>query len=408
MKLVYDLTDNQLNIPVTDIGKYATIGEPESDTIVFLDKSFVQKMVDADENDMAFVGWNIAGSNYIFLRPVTKEILLLNAFGNNNHSWDEDITLHIQPVFENEMCKTTKFKIEPTDAQNENSYNVMLYHEGHIRANELQKVNVTTKIVPFRANDMPIPEIPEEVIDVDIFGGLDEYQDLNFDIRFPNVPEIIVDDLDKATILVIVKWVDKASKTHEDILHFTNDKPQVTITGEGHIKTDGWIYADDINVSSEFMERTTSSFDPSDDLGFLQQLFKNPFNHLLSNLISEIIRKLQNPTQKVLWSGSSYMSADQTRNFSDLVSNQRNGVVLIWSRYEGETKNWGWIYNFIPKWQVKNYDGTGIHCQLAGFKNGGGQLYKYIYLYDDKIKGYDYNKTNEYSKKFVLRAVLGV
>lgn len=117
---------------------------------------------------------------------------------------------------------------------------------------------------------------------------------------------------------------------------------------------------------------------------------------------------------RVLWSNDDlgnvicYPGEYETLHFYETVSSQKNGVILVWSRYEGETKNWGWIYNFIPKWHVKNYDGTGINCQLTGYSKCGGSIYKYIYLYDDKLTGYAQNYTDEYAKKFVIRAVLGV
>lgn len=120
---------------------------------------------------------------------------------------------------------------------------------------------------------------------------------------------------------------------------------------------------------------------------------------------------------RVLWSNDKYTGKDKiwypgekaTLNLSETVSSQKNGVILVWSRYEdGEPKNWGWIHNFIPKWQVKNYDGTGINCPLTGFSKCGGSIYKYLYLYDDKLTGHAQNYTDEYAKKFVIRAVLGV
>lgn len=140
-----------------------------------------------------------------------------------------------------------------------------------------------------------------------------------------------------------------------------------------------------------------------------KELFMNKLAEFIGKTNKDIADLKAVTDNKELWTGSMLLTESQTANLSELVSNQQNGIVLVWSRCEdGEPKNWGWIHNFIPKWQVKNYDGTGINCPLTGFSKCGGSIYKYIYLYDNKITGHAQNYTDAYAKKFCLRAVLGV
>lgn len=416
MQLVYNLTDDQLNIPIRDISKYATVGEPETDTIIFLDSSFLKTKFDENEEPINFIGWSINRSEYIYSRPITKDELLFNIFNDDTHSWTDDYILNIRPVFESEKCKTTNFNLEITDAEDENSYGVAFSHEGHIEAYEVQKVTVTIKIIPFRANDKPIPEISEKVINVDIFGGLYQYQNLDFTAKFTNIPKIIADNIDKATVAMLIMWTDKMDESHIDTLYITNDKPQIIVTGEGHIKTDGWVYADDIYVTHDFMQRITSSFPPGDDdTDFLQQIFTKPANHFLSNLIDEIIRKLKTPSIKELWrhnisvgSQNPYSPGENvTIMLKEQVSKQRVGIILVWSFFEKNgagVQNYDWCYTFIPKWHVTNYEGEGIHCTISILDT---LVDKYIYLFDKKLKGHkkNYNSNNT---KLCLRAVLGV
>lgn len=121
---------------------------------------------------------------------------------------------------------------------------------------------------------------------------------------------------------------------------------------------------------------------------------------------------------KVLWSAGDntgyYMKEDQTFEFSEKVSEQKNGIVLVWSFYSSGTQDYDFSYHFVPKWHVATYDGKGIE-----FTMGSGTFnyvcHKYCYIYDDKIVGNSGNtKTGTASgityknNSYVLRAVLGV
>lgn len=109
---------------------------------------------------------------------------------------------------------------------------------------------------------------------------------------------------------------------------------------------------------------------------------------------------------KTLWSGVWFMHAGQQANLSELVSDQLNGIILVWSRYSGGTAhNDSWNYTYIPKAHTAFANGSGVSCMLShGTASATSQ--KYIYVSDDKITGNNFNSTapNNWS---VLRRVLG-
>lgn len=121
------------------------------------------------------------------------------------------------------------------------------------------------------------------------------------------------------------------------------------------------------------------------------------------------------PENNVLWSGAIFMNESQEAQLGDLISNQKNGIVLAWSGYENESAmDARWNYTFIPKSHVKLAEGQGVGCVLSSV--GFNQIAnKYVYVYDDKITGYSANgssgTTNGITWKnnaYVLRYVIGV
>ena len=124
---------------------------------------------------------------------------------------------------------------------------------------------------------------------------------------------------------------------------------------------------------------------------------------------------------QVLWDPGEgkgyYMVASHTINLSQKVSEQKNGIVLVWQAYSNDAPQpWEYNFTFIPKWQVITNSSRGVSCFLT---NGAGAKIgtKYVYVYDDKIVGNDINgngatnrasgitTTNNY---WVLTKVLGV
>ena len=118
---------------------------------------------------------------------------------------------------------------------------------------------------------------------------------------------------------------------------------------------------------------------------------------------------------KILWTGSFYMSEVHEANLSEPISKQRNGIVLVWSAYvNGSPQNYDFVYHYVPKYHISIGANQGVDFWLST-PNVVGQ--KYLYISDSKIKGYTTNDetrtaagTNISMKNdyWVLRAVIGV
>lgn len=122
---------------------------------------------------------------------------------------------------------------------------------------------------------------------------------------------------------------------------------------------------------------------------------------------------------QLLWGPDFYfMNANRTINLSQKVSEQKNGIVLVWQAYaNNEPKYYDFNYTFIPKQHILIHEGAGVTCWLS---NSTGEIIatKYVYVYDDKIQGNAVNETGKTtrsgsgiitnSKNWVLTYVLGV
>lgn len=109
------------------------------------------------------------------------------------------------------------------------------------------------------------------------------------------------------------------------------------------------------------------------------------------------------PNNKVLFSGNLYMNEKQNAILKEKVSEQKHGIVLIFSAYrDGEAKDWDYSFTFIPKAYINLANGSGTFHAMGG-ANGLNNT-KYIYIYDDKLVG---NKVNN-NDGYVLRWVIGV
>lgn len=120
---------------------------------------------------------------------------------------------------------------------------------------------------------------------------------------------------------------------------------------------------------------------------------------------------------QVLWSGASYMSADQTITLSSGVTSQAHGIILVWSAYiSGAAANQNFTFTFVPKYYVSVQSGRGIGCWIT---NADASIVapKYVYISNTTIKGYSHNTDGETwqesnfnttSNYFVLRYVVGV
>ena len=122
--------------------------------------------------------------------------------------------------------------------------------------------------------------------------------------------------------------------------------------------------------------------------------------------------------QKVLWGGDltsgMYMTAGHTANLLEPVSAQPNGIILVFSAYNGaDDTNYSWQCFFVPKQLVAL--STSGHTFVLGRGKFTYTGTKYLYIYDDKITGHADNNLTGTSNgityannKFVLRYVIGV
>lgn len=119
--------------------------------------------------------------------------------------------------------------------------------------------------------------------------------------------------------------------------------------------------------------------------------------------------------EPILWSGVKYMTSSHSATLSETVSSQPTGICLVFSRYEdGEALDYGWTTYFVPKKLVSLYSGKA-HIITMSTTNAEMFATKYLYIYDDRIDGYDRNSASgttstgiTYDNKlFVLRYVIG-
>lgn len=110
------------------------------------------------------------------------------------------------------------------------------------------------------------------------------------------------------------------------------------------------------------------------------------------------------------------MNSNQTLYLEEKLSDQLNGIILVWSFYNGDVKNWGWNFTVVPKiFVTDNTDGGGMSTFMSESATLGNVGVKYIYVKDDRIIGNENNSKSGtgpsaikyYNNKFVLRWVYG-
>lgn len=119
-------------------------------------------------------------------------------------------------------------------------------------------------------------------------------------------------------------------------------------------------------------------------------------------------------SMKTLLSTASFMNGNQDLTFSEPVSEQLTGIVLVWSWWSGsQAEDWGWETFFIPKAMVQLHNGVGYDCPLSRPKSSYFG-HKYVYIYDTHIKGHadnvatgTANNVPYANNKWVLRYVFG-
>lgn len=134
-----------------------------------------------------------------------------------------------------------------------------------------------------------------------------------------------------------------------------------------------------------------------------------------NSIRADSINNVNIKEQKILWENFYYMNGSQSIVLNEKVSEQTNGIVLVWSGYkDGEPQNYNFNHFFIPKSFVNEKGGYGTTMIMSG---GGFDVLgcKYVYISDDRITGNDTNTLNSTkngitfnNKSFVLRYVIGV
>ena len=118
----------------------------------------------------------------------------------------------------------------------------------------------------------------------------------------------------------------------------------------------------------------------------------------------------------ILWTGATQLNADQQAPLSETVSQQPNGIVLVFSRYSASTaQNYHFNSFFIHKALVAAQPGVGHQFMMSTDGSWSVLASKYVYIHDTLLSG---NANNEkagssngitYANNgFVLRYVIGV
>ena len=111
-----------------------------------------------------------------------------------------------------------------------------------------------------------------------------------------------------------------------------------------------------------------------------------------------------------------YMIASQIVYLEEKISEQQNGIILVWSFYNGSAQDYGWNFTVIPKvWIPDNPNNMGMTTFMVENATVGNVGAKYLYVRDNRIVGNENNNktgtgtsTIKYANnKFVLRWVYG-
>ena len=111
------------------------------------------------------------------------------------------------------------------------------------------------------------------------------------------------------------------------------------------------------------------------------------------------------------------MTSGHTCNLSEAVSKQKNGIVLVFSEFDGSSSlNQSFHCEFVPKMAVSTWGGKG-YCFKMATSTGSYFAIKGLVISDTQIKGASDNNSKTLTSasgitltngRFVLRAVIGV
>ena len=111
-----------------------------------------------------------------------------------------------------------------------------------------------------------------------------------------------------------------------------------------------------------------------------------------------------------------YMLASQKVYLEEKLSEQQNGIILVWSAYSsGVPQNWAFNFTVVPKVFISDNPGGGMSTFIIEGAPIAYAANKYMYIYDEYIVGHDSNASTGTSataikytnNRFVLRWVYG-
>lgn len=221
----------------------------------------------------------------------------------------------------------------------------------------------------------------------------------------------------EATDSFMTSSIERLIDTGFDLLNFNSSGKAMAIGKVSEASANQELL--EVNLPTEFLEDIeTQDITTTGDVSITGDITATTGNVGTLNVNGEnIINTIKN--YNVLWQDTPvYVVDTQTLPLSDLVSNQKNGIVLVWQAYSsGQVQDYYFNYTFIPKFHTAIHNGAGLVCWLSN-SNGSSVATKYVYVSDNQITGNAGNGTgrtqqsnsNIYTNNngWVLTAILGV
>lgn len=183
------------------------------------------------------------------------------------------------------------------------------------------------------------------------------------------------------------------------------------------VELDGFSVASITNVCSTIASLKAAFSAFSGNIADLHQKIQSNYNSAMDsieNLSYSMNTQFANiKANNLLWSGVYYMNENHTVNLAKPISEQTNGIILVFSNYSnGQEQNYDFQSFVVPKWLVNKHSGAGHQFPLFG---GLVSVFatKYLYISDKTIKGHNNNVKSgsgivPYNNSaFVLRYVIG-
>ena len=228
-------------------------------------------------------------------------------------------------------------------------------------------------------------------------------------------------DISSRDVLKITKLAngDVSEFTLESFVEINPANPNRIISTNGVLVGGGGIYSK-ILTSEEIKGRNYVAID---DEGVEYRGMTGGYNGLRVaggrklDIRNGIVTNFEDGDYDVLWSGKLFMQENQSIDLAGLISAQPCGIILVFSPYDLATDTtYDYDFNsfFISNYMISEYEGKGNSFFLTtGMLGSIGN--KYLYIYDNKIVGYEGNNKNGTKNgitydntKWVLRYVIGM